>query len=124
MIGRMAFALSLSFVAVPTLAASDLGGCTALAKIKAQLADGTTLTALTPGQWNFLRGFYLGAPPTLQGTIPGSGAMLLERKGAKDGVIVWTRGKLACQPFPVPAAFVDALKGSKTGPLAADGTEL
>ena len=39
-------------------------------------------------------------------------------------MIVWTRGLLACSPFPVPQALVDAIKRSKTGPLGEDGTEL
>ena len=115
-----AFALSLAFPAM----AKDDSTCTALSKVKAQLADGATMTALTPGQWNFLRGFYLGAPPTLQGKIPGTGAVLLERKGGKGGMIVWTRGALACSPFPVPPEFIVALKGTTTGELGADGEEL
>ncbi len=108
----------------PAHAAGPDENCAAMSKIKAQLTEGTTLTALTPGQWNFLRGFYLGAPPTLQGKIPGTGAALIERKGSKGGMIVWTRGLLACSPFPVPQALVDAIKRSKTGPLGEDGTEL
>lgn len=130
MIGRVTLAFLLSCFALSpgisndaALAAAD-ENCTALSKVKAQLPDGATLTALTPGQWNFLRGFYLGAPPTMQGKIPGTGAALLERKGAKGGMIVWTLNTLACRPFPVPAEFIAALKGSKTGPLDEDGNEL
>jgi hypothetical protein len=119
---RLAFAFGLSLAAVPASAADKT--CSSLPKIKSELKDGVTMTPLTPGQFNFLRGFYMGVPPTLQGTLPGTGAFLFEHKGDKGGVIVWTLGSLACQPTPVPPQFIDAMKGSKTGALDADGNEL
>ena len=64
---RVALALSFSLLASPALmtssssrAAPPDAECTALTKVKAQLTDGTTMTALTPGQWNFVCGFYMG----------------------------------------------------------------
>jgi hypothetical protein len=119
---RAAFALSLALAAVPAFAADK--NCSSLAKIKSELKDGVTMTALTPGQFNFLRGFYMGVPPTLQGKIPGAGAVLFEHKGDSGGVIVWTLGSLACHPTPVPPKFIAAMKSSTTGALDADGNEL
>ena len=76
------------------------------------------------GQFNFLRGFYMGVPPTLEGKIPRTGAFLFVHQGDKGGVIVWTLGSLACQPTTVPPAFVAAMKASATGILEADRNEL
>jgi hypothetical protein len=119
---RTAFAFGLSLVAVPAIAADKT--CSSLAKVRSELKDGVTMTGLTPGQFNFLRGFYMGVPPTLQGKIPGTGAVLFEHKGDKGGVIVWTLGSLACHPTPVPPEFNAAMKSSATGTLDADGNEL
>ena len=120
---RAAFALSLALAVSPALCAADKT-CSSLAKLKAGLKDGVTMTALTPGQFNFLRGFYMGVPPTLRGTIPGTGAILFEHKGDKGGMIVWTLGSLVCQPTPVPPEFIFVMKSSTTGALDADGNEL
>jgi hypothetical protein len=119
---RPTFAFALSLVAVPAFASDKT--CSSLAKLRKELAPGVVMSALTLGQFNFLRGFYMGVPPTLQGKIPGTGAFLFEHQGDKGGVIVWTLGPLACQPTPVPPAFIATMKASATGILDADGNEL
>ena len=106
------------------LAASDAGDCTPIAKIAKSLKDGVTVTALTPGQFNFLRGFYMGLPPTLQGKPPGTGAVLVQQKGSKAAMLLWTRGTLYCHATAVPPEFIDALKATKTGSLDGEGDEL
>ena len=99
--------------------------CSPLAKVKSQLTGtDTTLTTLTSGQMNWLRGFWMGIPPSLQGSYPGTGAILLEKKGEPGGMIVWTNGPLACLPARVPPQFVTAIKNLKTGPLDKNGDEL
>ncbi len=77
------------------------------AKVKKDLKDGVTVTSLSPGQLNWLRGYWMGTPPQLQGAYPGSSAVLMERKGAPGGVLLWVRGSLYCNGAPVPPQFVE-----------------
>ena len=118
---RTAFVLGLSLLAVPALADEK---CTSMAQLKKQIGDGVTVTSLSPGQMNWLRGFWMGRPPTLQGAYPGTGAILLQHAGDKGGMLVWTKGSLACAPAPVPPEFVAAIQNTKTGAVDADGQEI
>jgi len=122
MVGRVALGLFVALAVSPAYA--DDQQCAPLAKIKALGDAHIHVTPLTPGQFNFMRGFYLARPPTLQGALPGSGALLIERDGNEGGLILWTKGALACRPAPVPKAFIAALKQTKTGKLDDDGDEL
>ncbi len=106
--------------------------CKPLAKVKAGFDSSFTLVALTPGQYLFIEGFYLGSPSTPEGLPPGNGALLIRHVGDKGGAIVWTRGQgqpeLACitpiqvrqnvvqyMPLPVDEKTVAALIAVKTG---------
>lgn len=87
-------------------------------------AKGAKLTLLTPGQFHFAEGIYVGSPLTPHGLPPGDGALLIEYGNGKGGVI-WTRGKQACitifvtdaehhqatyMPMPVDLKMVEAIK--------------
>ena len=112
--------------------------CSTIAKVKAAfisaVADyektdkdkvtGIVVTSLSPGQFNWLRGYWMGSPPQLAGQNPGNGAVLFEHKGDKGGLIVWTLGTLACHPAMVPPEFIAAMRGIKTSALGPDGDEL
>lgn len=123
MLKAFAFASAL-LMAGSAMAAGSKSNCMVLSKLKAEAKGIVTMTPLTPGQWNFLRGFYMGTPPALHGELPGTGAILIQKPGDKGGVLIWTTGALACNPQPVPPPFIDALNGTKTGALNADGTEI
>ncbi len=122
MVGRMALGLFVALAVSPACANDKQ--CAPLAKIKALGDAHTHVTPMTPGQFNFMRGFYMALPPTLQGALPGSGALLIEHDGNEGGLIFWTQGVLACRPAPVPKAFIAALKQTNAGKLNADGDEL
>ena len=85
-------------------------------KIKAETSTPRPhFVALTPGQFHFAAGIYVGNPGTPEGMPPGDGAILITRDGSKDGTIVWTRGKNACAPIKVPEPIMKLLNAIKTG---------
>lgn len=98
--------------------------CVPLAKLKMQFDKETRFTKLTPGQTNFARGGYIATPPVNGKPPAGDTAMLATHDGERGGVILWMRGSLVCEPTPIPQAFLDAMKGVKTGPLDTDGDEI
>jgi hypothetical protein len=98
--------------------------CKALAKLRADFDARTHFVPLTPGQFHFAEGLYVGSPTTPDGLPPGDGALLVSRDGEKNGVIVWTRGSLACAPIPVDERLIKLIAGIKTGALDDQGNEL
>jgi hypothetical protein len=98
--------------------------CKALVKLKADFDAKTHWTQLTPGQFHFVEGVYVGSPSTPDGLPPGDGAVLAQHDGDKDGVIVWTRGPLACAPLPIPEKLIKLMGSIKTGALDDNGDEL
>ena len=79
---------------------------------------------LTPGQFHFAEGLYVGSPTTPEGLPPGDGALLVSREGDRGGIIIWTRGALACAPIPVSERLIKLIAGIKTGALDDQGNEL
>jgi hypothetical protein len=75
--------------------------CKPLAKLWADFDAKTHFTTLTPGQFHFVEGIYVGSPTTPDGLPPGDGALLATHDGAQNGIILWTRGPLACRPLPI-----------------------
>jgi hypothetical protein len=114
----MLFAVADGGAHPPTIA------CKALAKLKSDFDAHTRWTALSPGQFHFVEGVYVGSPSTPDGLPPGDGALLAQRDGDKDGVIVWTRGPLACAPITVGEKVIKMISSIKTGALDDDGGEL
>jgi hypothetical protein len=98
--------------------------CKALVKLKAGFDAKTHWTTLTPGQFHFVEGVYVGSPSTPDGLPPGDGAVLAQHDGDKDGVIVWTRGPLACAPLPIPEKLIKLMGAIKSGALDDSGDEL
>lgn len=98
--------------------------CKALARLKSEFDAHTHWTVLSPGQFHFVEGLYVGSPSTPEGLPPGDGALLARHDGEKDGVIVWTRGPLACMPLPIPEQLIKIISSIKTGELDDDGNEL
>ncbi len=110
--------------ATPIAAGAPKPPCKALAKLKSDFDAHTHWTALSPGQFHFVEGVYVGSPSTPEGLPPGDGALLAQHDGEKDGVIVWTRGPLACMPLPIPEKLIKIISSIKTGALDDDGDEL
>lgn len=98
--------------------------CKALAKLKADFDAKTHVVQLTAGQFHFVEGLYVGSPSTPDGLPPGDGALLVSHDGDKDGIIVWTRGQLACAPIPVNERLIKLIASIKTGTLDGEGNEL
>ena len=98
--------------------------CKPIAKLRTNLDPKTRLTALTPGQFHFAEGLYVGSPATPEGLPPGNGAMLLTHDGAEDGVLLWTRGTLVCSPIVVTEKLIKLIASIKTGALDGVGNEL
>jgi hypothetical protein len=98
--------------------------CKPLAKLWADFDARTHFTALTPGQFHFTEGLYVGSPTTPDGLPPGDGALLATHDGAKNGIIIWTRGPLACAPIPINEKLIKLIASIKTGTLDGRGDEL
>ena len=83
----------------------------------------THFAPLTPGQFHFSEGLYVGSPTTPEGLPPGDGALLATHDGDKGGVIIWTRGPLACSPIAINEKLVKLISDIKTGHLDSEGNE-
>jgi hypothetical protein len=81
--------------------AGEAPHCMSLAKAQKAAGKDTAITALTSEQFHFLQGMYVALPTTPEGLPPGDGALLLTRDKGEAGLILWTRGMLACDPLPV-----------------------
>jgi hypothetical protein len=122
-----AFVLGLAPMSVSLAHASDRNHpspCKPLDKLRAEFDSKTHLTTLTPGQFHFVEGIYVGSPTTPDGLPPGDSALLATHDGIKNGVIIWTRGPLACAPIPVSEKLINLITGIKTGALDGTGNEL
>ena len=98
--------------------------CKPLVKLWADFDAKTYFTTLTPGQFHFVEGIYVGSPTTPDGLPPGDGALLATYDGAQNGIILWTRGSLACRPLPISEKLIKLIADIKTGALDAKGDEL
>jgi hypothetical protein len=98
--------------------------CKPLAKLWADFDSKTHFTALTPGQFHFVEGLYVGSPTTPKGLPPGDGGLLATHDGTKNGIIIWTRGLLACAPIPINEELIKLIANIKTGALDSEGEEL
>lgn len=94
--------------------------CTPLAKFKSKMvSDGDTVTVMTPGQFHFLVGVYVGSPVTPEGLPPGNGAMVISH--GDSSLVVWTRdNKLACNPMLVNTKLLVVMAKLKAGGDDAD----
>lgn len=125
MIYRIAGAAALLMIGGSALAAGDGAQCAPVSKFASSPKDGITVSRLSPGQFNFLRGFYAAISPSWKtATLPASGALLIEHKGDKGGILMLVTGALACAPTAAAPEFIDAIKATKTGALDASGTEI
>jgi hypothetical protein len=55
---------------------------------------------------------------------PGNGALLATHDGAQNGIILWTRGPLACRPLSISEKLIKLIADIKTGALDAASNEL
>ncbi len=94
-------ALSLILSSEATVHPAERPACTSLEKAQRAAGKETSITALTPAQFHFLQGMYVAMPTTPEGLPPGDGALILTRDKSDEGIIIWTRGILACEPLPV-----------------------
>ena len=78
--------------------------CMSLAKVQKAIGKGTSVMPLSRAQFHFLQGFYVALPSTPEGMPPGDGALIVKSDDGDSGLIVWTRGPLACDPIALPKA--------------------
>jgi hypothetical protein len=121
-----ALVLGLNLKITDTALAGDktLSPCRPLAKLRADFDADTHFTALTSGQFHFVQGIYVGSPNTPDGLPPGDGALLVTHDRAKNGLILWTRGPLACRPTAISEKLIKLIADVKTGAVDVDGKEL
>jgi hypothetical protein len=98
--------------------------CKPLAKLLADFDTKTHFAALTPGQFHFAEGLYVASPITPDGLPPGNGALLATHDGVHGGIVIWTRGPLACSPIPINEKLMKLFSSIKTGLLDGEGNEL
>ena len=110
--------------AAPAADKSPSAPCKLLTKLRADFDAKTHFAALTPGQFHFVEGLYVGSPTTPEGLPPGDGALLATHDGAKNGILIWTRGPLACAPIPIDEKLINLITRIKTGALDGGGDEL
>jgi hypothetical protein len=118
-------ALSLFLASGAAAHSANRLACTSLEKAQKAAGKETTVTALTPAQFHFLQGMYVAMPTTPEGLPPGDGALILTRDKSDEGIIIWTRGILACEPLPVGHMdkLLKILAEVKAGEVA-DGDDL
>lgn len=100
--------------------------CMSLEKAQKLVGKSASVRPMTPIQFRFLQGFYVAQPTTPPGLPPGDGALLLTADSGDGGAILWTRGKLVCDPTPLAGdikEFLKVLAGVKAG-AGADGDDL
>jgi len=121
---KLALAVSLTLLASRAFA-GDGPRCVSLEKAQKAAGKDTTITALTPAQFHFLQGMYVAMPTTPEGLPPGDGALILTRDKGGEGLILWTRGPLACKPMPIghAAKLMKILADVKAG-ATSDGDGL
>jgi len=77
--------------------------------------------ALTPEQWQFLRGVYTMDPETPAGLPYGDRAVLATMPDHHGGLVFFIDGNRACTPLPVPKELLDMLNDVATGAIAHEG---
>ncbi|MBV8473326.1 MAG: hypothetical protein JO107_10530 [Hyphomicrobiales bacterium] len=112
---KIALTLSALVVAAPAIAQEKGPNCTALEKVQQAAGKDTTVSPLTDAQFHFLQGLYAALPFTPAGLPPGDGALLLTKDKGGAGLIIWTRGPLACDPLPAPEEVQKLLAEIKAG---------
>jgi hypothetical protein len=123
-ISALVLGLSPEIAGVALAANKTPSPCKPLAKLQVDFDANTHFTTLTPGQFHFVEGIYVGSPRTPEGLPPGDGALLATHDGDKNGVILWTRGPLACGPIPISEKLIKLIASIKTGAIDDEGNEL
>jgi hypothetical protein len=115
-------ALIASLFIASGVSAADGPHCMSLQKAQKAAGKDTTITALTSAQFHFLQGMYVALPSTPEGLPPGDGALILTRDKGEQGLILWTRGVLACDPLPIghAAKLMKILADVKAGSTGED----
>jgi hypothetical protein len=70
---------------------------------------GGSFVAVTPEQWQFLRGIYAMNPATPPGLPVGDGAVIARIPGDQGAIILFIDGSRACAPMAVPSELIEML---------------
>ena len=116
----------LLIVSSPAIAADKCVSLKAMQRDLRAVDKDMTAASMTPAQFHFLQGLYVGNPKTPEGMPPGDGAMIFTESSEDNAVIVWTRGeadsRLACGAWPIKGAgdLAKILAKVKRGETSAD----
>ena len=96
--------------------------CMPLAKfLKDNKEAGDRVTDLSPGQFHFMVGVYVGSPVTPPGLPPGDSGLIVNSRTSEHVYVVWTRDKkLACNPMEINVKLLQLLADLKAGGDNAD----
>lgn len=89
----------------------------------AHALGGAPFIALTPEQWQFLRGVFVAAPDTPEALPPGDHALMSLRPDGSASV-VFVDGNRACAPIKLPRSAVEILMSVGRGDLVRAGQGL
>ena len=95
----------------------------AACKLSADFDAKTHFTTLTPGQFDFVEGIYVGSPATPDGLPPGDGALLATHSGTKNGIFFGPTAR-SREAAPNQPELIKLIADIKTGALDAEGDEL
>ena len=98
-----AFLLAMGLVGA-TARAAERHMCTSLQNAQKNAGRRTSVIPMSRAQFHFLQGLYVGLPSTPDGLPPGDGALVIKSDSDDTGMILWTRGPLACDPIALPKA--------------------
>lgn len=94
--------------------------CTEIDKAK----EGVTWTAVTPAQWQFLRGVFVTNPMTPSGIPYGDHATLAQLPGHPGGIVWFIDGDKACDAMPIPPELIQMLSDVGAGVVEHEGDGL
>lgn len=77
--------------------------------------------ALTPDQWQFLRGIYAMNPLTPPGLPYGDRAVLAKAEGNDGALVFFIDGAKACTPMAIPKKLLDMLDDVATSKISHEG---
>ena len=87
------------------------------------MKEGDRWTKMTPSQFQFMRGIYVGSPSTPEGLPLGDGAALITKDGAKGGLVAFTDHKNVCDMLPLPQQVIDLLMKVGAGETVSEGDD-
>ncbi len=81
-------------------------------------------TAITPSEWQFLRGIYAMNPQTPAGLPFGDHAVLVTVPQQEGAIVFFLDGDQACFPMRIPAVLLKIMDQVKSGEIPHEGSPI